>query len=144
VVADRTNLVTALRYLEERSALSPLEAARDFLDAGGRFTRTHYQAVVAARDLRHGLSLLASGPFRWLSAAATEGKPVSIPAIERRLDGALIRKAVALSRHDPVGIGVMLAYLERKINEVRNLRMIVRGRSLSMGPEQIDEWLIFT
>lgn len=142
LVADRTNLLTALRHLEDRNALTPVEAARDFLDAGGRFTRTHYQAVATARDLRHGLSLLAGTPFDWLSAAATDPKPISIPAIERQLDRVLIRETVALSRRDPLGIGVLLAYLERKINEVRNLRMIVRGRSLNLGPEQIDAWLI--
>ncbi|WP_447974707.1 V-type ATPase subunit [Nitrospira sp. Kam-Ns4a] len=142
LLVDRTNLLTALRYLEERSARSPLEAAHHFLEAGGRFTRSQYEAVVSARDLRHGLSLLAGGPFHWLAAAGAEGPPLSLPALERRLDRALLRETLRLSRGDPLGMGVGLAYLERKLNETRNLRMIARGKTLGMSREQIAEWLI--
>ena len=142
LLVDKTNLLTALRYLEERSALSPIEAARHFLEADGQFTRTHYDAVVEARDLRHGLSLLADTPYRWLTKTFAEGEPISPPLVERQLDRMVIRKAVGLSRHDPLGIGMPMAYLERKLNEVRNLRMIVRGKALGMGAEQIAEWLI--
>jgi V/A-type H+-transporting ATPase subunit C len=139
---DRVNVLTALRCLEERSLLSPLGAGRHFLDPGGRFTRARYEAVVGARDLRHGLSLLAETPFHWLATTVAEGQPISIPALERRLDRALMGEAIALSRCDPLGIGVAVAYVERKIDEVRNLRMIAQGKSVGLDAEQIAEWLI--
>ncbi|MEK6619195.1 MAG: V-type ATPase subunit [Nitrospirota bacterium] len=142
LLVDRANLLTALRYLEERSALSPIEAARHFLEADGQCTRTHYEAVVGARDLHHGLSLLADTPYRWLAKAFAAGEPVSLPLVERKLDRMVSREAVSLSRRDPLGIGVAVAYIERKVNEVRNLRMIMRGKVLGMGAEQIAEWLI--
>ena len=47
-----------------------------------------------------------------------------------------------LSRQDPLGIGVAIAYLEQKTNEVRNIRMILRGKALGMGVEQIAEWMM--
>jgi vacuolar-type H+-ATPase subunit C/Vma6 len=37
---------------------------------------------------------------------------------------------------------VALRYVEQKINEVRNLRMILRGRVQGMEPEQIMRWVI--
>lgn len=141
-LVDKTNLLTALRYLEERSTLSQIEASRHFLEGEGRFTRAQYQAVVGARDLRHGLSLLASTSYKWLAESFAEGKAVSLPLIERKLDRAVIHAAVVLSRRDPLGIGVVVGYIERKIDEVRNIRMITRGKALGMGAEQLAEWLI--
>ena len=142
LMVDKTNLLTALRYQEERSALSPLEAGRHFLEAEGWFTRAQYDAVVGASNLRHGLTLLASTSYRWLAELFAEGEALSLPLIERQLDRALIHETRRLSRRDPLGIGVVIAYVERKINEVRNIRMIMRGRALGMGAEQVAEWLI--
>lgn len=139
---DKANLLTALRYLSERSTLSPLEAGRHFLKPGGRFNRTHYETVVSARDLRDGLARLAATPYGWLAEAFLGKETISLPLVERKLDCAAIRNAVGLSRPDPLGIGLTIAYLEQKINEVRNLRMIIRGRALGMRNEQIAEWVM--
>ena len=141
-LVDKANLLTALRYLAERSVLSPIEASRHFLKAGGRLTRSHYEAVVSARELRDGLSRPTEAPYRWLAGTCAEGEPISLPLVERKLDRMAIRKAVNLSRQDPLGIGVAIAYLEQKTNEVRNIRMILRGKALGMGVEQIAEWMI--
>jgi vacuolar-type H+-ATPase subunit C/Vma6 len=62
--------------------------------------------------------------------------------VERQLDRRLIREAIGLARQDPLGIGVAMAYIERKVNEVRNLRTIMRGKAAGMGAGQIMEWLI--
>lgn len=139
---DRTNLVTASRYLEERSALSPCEAARHFIEAGGLLTRSQFEAVVGGRDLRDGLARLAGGPFHWLATWATQCQLLAPQALERQLDRVLLGGTLRLARRNPLGIGVCLAYVERKINEVRNLRMIVRGKLLGMEAERIAEWLI--
>ncbi|GIW54588.1 MAG: V-type ATP synthase subunit C [Nitrospiraceae bacterium] len=142
LIADRTNLSTALRFLAERSPLSPLEAVHHFIDAGGRLTRSHYEALVGARDLQQGLSLLTDGPFAWLPGDVGVAERLSLPFIERRLDRWMIRQAYGLARPEPLGIGLAIVYVERKINEVRNLRMIMRGKALGMGRETIEEWLI--
>lgn len=139
---DKANLLTALRYVSERSAFSPLEAGRHFLKPGGRFNRTHYETVVSARDLRDGLARLVATPYGWLAEAVRGKEPISLPRVERELDWAAIDYAVGLSRPDPLGIGLMIAYVEQKINEVRNLRMIIRGKALGMRNEEIEEWLI--
>jgi V/A-type H+-transporting ATPase subunit C len=142
LLVDKANLLTALRYLEERGALSPIEAGRHYLEVGGRLTRPLYHTVVGARDLRHGLSLLADTPYGWLAGRFAEGEPVTLPRVERRLDRWLIREAIGLARQEPLGIGVAVAYIERKVNEVRNLRMIMRGKASGMEAEQIEEWVI--
>ena len=139
---DKANLLTALRYLSERSALSPLEAGRHFLDAEGRFTRPQFDVVASARDLRHGLSLLGDTSYAWLASGLSVEQPVSLVRMERELDRMMIRETSGFRRREPLGIGVAVAYIEQRINEVRNLRMIARGKDLGMGGEQIAEWLI--
>ncbi|MGE3151297.1 MAG: V-type ATPase subunit [Nitrospiraceae bacterium] len=141
-LADSANLLAALRYLAERGARSSLEAGRHFLEAGGRFTRTRYEAVIGAPDLREGLNRLVATSFGWLTDLFRAKDSVSPPLVERELNRAAIRKSVALSRPDPLGIGPAIAYLERKTNEIRNLRMILRGKVAGMQPEQVEEWLI--
>lgn len=141
-LVDKTNLLTGLRYLAERTALSPFEAGRHFLKARGRFTRTHYEAIVDARDMRDGLARLAGTPYGWLADAFSDGEAISLPLVERKLDLVSLRKAVGLSRPDPLGIGSAILYIEQKTNEIRNIRMILRGKALGMQNEQIEEWLI--
>jgi V/A-type H+-transporting ATPase subunit C len=138
---DRTNLLTALRCLEERTALSPIEAARHFLDGGGRFTGRAFHSVVSARDLRQGLSLLVETLYAWLARSFPEGAPISAARIEQVLDRAVVRQTQRLARRDPLGIGVGIAYIEQKAREIRNLRMITRGKAAGIGAELIEEWL---
>lgn len=150
VLVDHANLLTALRHLRERTALSGVqgvlalgqEAGRQFLDLGGSLTRAHYLAVVGARDLRQGLSTLGETRFAWLADSFADREAVPLPLVERELDRALIRQASRLARQDPLGIGVAIAYLERKINEVRNLRTIMQSKVQGMGPDQIMQWVI--
>lgn len=141
-LADKVNILTALRYLAERSALSPVEARRHFVKGGGRFTRSDYEAVVDARDLHDGLARLTATPYGWLADVFPESDTIALPLVERHLDSAGMRKAVGLARPDPLGIGQAISYIEQKTNEVRNLRMILRGKALGMQKEQIAEWLI--
>ncbi|MDF0650689.1 MAG: hypothetical protein CV081_02375 [Nitrospira sp. LK265] len=141
-LVDKANLLTALRYLAEGSALSSIEAGRHFLKAGGRFTRTHYEAVVGARDIRDGLAGLDATPYGWLAGSVSDKEHISLPLVERKLDLVTVRKAASLSRPDPLGIGLAILYIEQKTNEVRNIRMILRGKALGMLNEQIEEWLV--
>ncbi len=152
LLVDKTNLLTAFRYLEERSALSGVsgaqqvalghEAGRYYLNAGGRVTPSLFRAVVGAGNLRHGLSLLAETPYRWLAGRFAETDPVSVPRMEGWLDRWLLHEAIGLARRDPLGIGVATAYIERKVSEVRNLRLIVRGKVSGMGPDHLMAWLV--
>lgn len=152
LLVDKTNLLTAFRYLEERSALSGIsgvqqvalshEAGRYYLDAGGRVTPSLFRSVVGAGNLRHGLALLAETPYRWLAGRFAETDPVSVTRMEGWLDRWLLHEAIGLARRDPLGIGVATAYIERKVNEARNLRLIVRGKASGMGPDHLMAWLI--
>ena len=66
----------------------------------------------------------------------------SIAVFEQALEDHLMRKALALSHGDPLGVGVSIAYLWAKQNEVTNLRIIVKGKSVGMPVERMRGELI--
>ena len=61
---------------------------------------------------------------------------------ERALEDYLTRKALTLGIGDPLGIGVGIAYLWAKQNEITNLRIIVKGKSVGMPLERVRGELI--
>jgi len=143
LLVDKTNLLTALHYVEQPSSSGTIDASRYFLAPEGWLTRKDYEAIAGASDLRHGLNLLAETPYAKVAEALAERETLSLPLIERHLDRMVLHHAVSLGREDPLGIGLCVAYIEQKVNEVKNIRMIMRAKNLGMGPGQIHEWLIF-
>ena len=142
-LADQVNLLMAFRCLTDVE-LKTLDAAETyFLDVGGRLTRQTFHAIVSARDSAHGLSKLMGTPHAWLAHAVQGASVGAVSLIEKKLREALLRETRKLALWDPLGIGVALRYVERKINEVRNLRLIMRGKAHGLSAGQISEWLVF-
>jgi len=141
LLVDKTNLLTALHYGEQPGSSGTIDAGRYFLAPEGFLTRKDYDAIASASDLRHGLNLLAKTPYAKMAEALAERETLSL--IERHLDRMVFHHAVSLGRKDPLGIGLCVAYIEQKVNEVRNIRMIMRAKDAKMRPEQVTEWLIF-
>ncbi len=146
--ADKANLLTALRHAEARGqqAAAPggdrEDAAREFLDGGGRFTRRHFAEVSGARGLSQALVRLSESPYRWLSKAEMPGEAPSLPLIERRLDRWLLHAAAAAARTDPLGAGLAFAYGARKMAEVQNLRLLVGSVTRRVPAGLLGAWLL--
>ncbi len=142
-LADQANVLMAFRCLTDVELKTVDAAETYFLDVGGRLTRQTFRAVVSATDITHGLSKLMGTPHAWLAHTAPESRIGMISLIERKLREAVLRETRRLAHSDPLGIGVALRYVERKINEVRNLRLIMRGKAHGLSAAQITEWLVF-
>lgn len=69
-------------------------------------------------------------------------KTGSIAGIERALEDYNIQKNVALFRADPLSIATIVAYVWAKINEIINIRIIVRGKDVEMPADDIKEALV--
>ena len=54
----------------------------------------------------------------------------------------LTRQALLSGIRDPQGIGVAISYLYAKLNEITNLRIIIRGKAVGMPAERVREDLI--
>ena len=66
----------------------------------------------------------------------------SIAVFERALEDYLMRKALGLGTGDPLGVGVVVGYLWAKQNEITNLRIVVKGKSVGMPEARVRGELI--
>jgi len=66
----------------------------------------------------------------------------SLAIFERKIEDFNIKKTVGLFRADPLSVGIIVAYMWAKFNEVTNLRIILRGKEVQMPEKDIKEALI--
>lgn len=69
-------------------------------------------------------------------------KTGSIAGIERALEDHNTQKNVALFRSDPLSVATVVAYVWAKINEIINIRIILRGKDVEMPSDDIKEALV--
>jgi V/A-type H+-transporting ATPase subunit C len=95
-------------------------------------------------DVDEVLDALKSTPYaRQLEAViGTYVEEGSLSVFERALEDYVMRKALDAGRGDPLGIGITIAYLWAKQNEVTNLRIIVKGTAVGMPPDRMRKELI--
>ena len=142
-LADQANVLMAFRCLSDVELKTLNAAEAYFLDVGGRLKRPTFHAIVSAGDMSHGISTLMGSPFEWLARTTQEGNIGTVSLIEREFRAALLREMRRLAHWDPLGVGVVLRYVERKINEVRSLRLIMRGKAHGLSGSQITDWIVF-
>ncbi len=142
LVVDGANAATAIKVVEE--GISPGDAGRYFLPGGRIYARRDFDRILSSKSVPDALERAAK--FRFAKAlrdipAPPAGVPV-LAAVERRLERALIRAMRAQVRQDPLGWGMAAGYLLDKACEIRNVRMIVRGRQAGLTDPDLKELLI--
>ena len=70
-------------------------------------------------------------------------KSGSLIALEIELYKYLLKESVLLLHQNPLSIDAILGYMFAKDIEVRNLRIIVKGKQLGLSDEFIESQLIF-
>lgn len=139
---DRANLMTALKAVDERIALADRRAY--FLPGGRIYELRDFERILASPSVDDALGISARSHFaRALKPplSSLPGMPL-VDVVERRLDLVLLRAMRAQMRSDPLGWGLLAAFLLNKIREVRNLRMIFRGRLVGLPDPDLMERLI--
>ena len=139
---DTTNLLTALKAVEERIVLA--DRGRHFLPGGRVFDRNAIDRILASPTLEEALEEASVSLFRG-PLAALPSPPAGIPflaVVERQVDRVPLRAFRALFRVDPLGWGALVSYLLDKLREVRNLRTIVRARLVDLPEAGLDGLLI--
>ncbi|HUK56229.1 MAG TPA: V-type ATPase subunit [Nitrospiria bacterium] len=131
-LADKTNLMTALKMADERAVF--LERGRFFLPGGTSFPYGDFVKVLEAGGLAEALLRVRATRFGPVLAGLGEPPPGlgTLAWVEKQLERATLRTAHRIHRTDPLGVGVVMAFLWDKIHELMNLRMIVRGRLVNL------------
>ncbi|MHB1341219.1 MAG: ATP synthase A1 subunit C [Coriobacteriia bacterium] len=139
---DTINLLTCIRLLN--ADLGDQVPLRFFLPGGLSVSEALFSDLAMKSDVDEVYDRLKRTPY---------GRPVeevavkyvesgSVSVFERALEDYMMRRAFAVGRGEPLGVGVIVSYLWMKTNEVTNLRIIVKGVSVGMPEGRIREELI--
>ncbi len=142
IQVDTMNLVTMLRF--QKADHESFKPEQYFLEGGHAIGMPLYVELSSLSDVDQVLDRLRGTPYGKLldEVAVKFIEENSISVFERALEDYLMRKALTLGIGDPLGIGVGIAYLWAKQNEITNLRIIVKGKSVGMPLERVRGELI--
>ena len=139
---DTANLVMVFRLL--KADVEGGKAERYFLSGGRSIRENLYKELSQLSDVDEVLDRLKGTAYAEAldEAALRYLEMASIPVFERALEELLMRTALVASIRDPHGVGVAIAYLYGKQNEITNLRIIVKGKTVGMPADRVREELI--
>lgn len=139
---DILNLVMVFRAAREDL---PAEKSQDyFLLGGAELDLETFQHLAAFSDIDEILDGLRGTRYGKLldEVAPRYLESLSVSVFERALEDQFVRGVLALASSDPLGIGIPIAYLWGKLNEVTNLRIIVKGVAVGMPADRTRKELI--
>ncbi|MDT8358355.1 MAG: V-type ATPase subunit, partial [Methanomicrobiaceae archaeon] len=139
---DAINLKTIFRLIRDKIGI---EEGKNAIISGGKVMDIDtLEELLASQKTREVLEYLKGTPYRFLPEhhpALTDGVNVSI--LERELDHFLIEKGTRLFRGDPLSIALVLGYIWAKDTEVKNIRIIARGKNAFLPEEDLLEDLVY-
>ena len=139
---DIMNLVMVFRL--QKADMESVDVDSFFLEGGIGVDIDLYRELAQMSDVDEVLDRLRGTIYgQTLDDVAMQYlEENSIAVFERSLEDYLMRKALSLGTGDPLGVGVAIAYLWAKANEITNLRIIVKGKSVGMPVERVRGELI--
>lgn len=139
---DNLNLVIVFRAARE--SLQPDQSAEYFLLGGADIDLDKYQRLAIMSDTDEILDELRSTRYGAVldDAVVRYLETMSLAVFERALEDHFTRRVLALGTRDPLGVGIPISYLWAKHNEVTNLRIIVKGKSVGLPVDRMRRELI--
>lgn len=139
---DVTNLVMVLRL--QSADIEELDVGRFFLEGGAVISRSLYDTLSGLSDVDEVLDKVRGTVYgRALhNASMLYLEQGSISVFERALEDVFMRSTLEIAKGDPLGIGVAISYFWAKQNEITNLRIIVKGKSVGMPVDRVRRELI--
>lgn len=137
------NILTLLRL--KRAKLGK-DAVKDFLILfGDKLKDSKMMALAGLEDLEELSKALSKTEYKNIIAKGIGEfkKNSSLIALEAELYKYLLKQSILFMHQHPLSIDVILGYMFAKDIEVRNLKIIVRGRQLGLSEEFIEGQLIF-
>jgi len=139
---DTSNLVMVLRLL--KADIGATQALNYFLEGGRAIRKDLFLELARMSDVDEVLDRLKRTMYAGAldEAALKYLESNSITVFERALEEQLMRRALMAGVKDPHGVGVAIAYLYGKQNEITNLRIVVKGIAVGMPADRVREELI--
>ncbi|HET6351325.1 MAG TPA: V-type ATPase subunit [Coriobacteriia bacterium] len=139
---DILNLIMLFRSAREN--LSNEQAERYFLLGGHGLELEMYIRLSALSDIDEVLDGLRATHYGKVleDVAPLYLETMSIATFERALEDYLTRKMIAVGATDPLGVGIPIAYLWSKQNEVTNVRIITKAKDIGIPADRTRRELI--
>jgi len=142
-MVDSTNLKIILRAKVDGLKFEDIEPY--MISDGYQIREWKLKDLMEAEDVAGVVSGLEGTDYATLlaEAMADYNETSSIASFETALDNHVNNTAKKISLKNQFGIGPMIGFLSRKEREIKNLKIIVRGkREEGFSPAQIKEMLI--
>lgn len=136
------NMLTLLRL---KKAKFGKETVKDFIIQSGSLSDSKITALANLDDLGEISRALEKTEYRNAVAKGIEElkKNNSLIMLEAELYKLLLRQSILLLHQHPLSVDVILGYMFAKDIEVRNLKIIVKGKQLGLSEEFMESQLVF-
>ncbi len=131
--ADRIN-----RYIIRSKATRPEENM-------AALSRRHLiEKLLQAENIDECFTILRTTPFRHAVAHAQQSyeQTGSLIDLERHLQLYLLKHTKLLSHKHPLSVDIVLSYLFAKVNEIRNVFMLIKGKQLGVPESFLEQELV--
>jgi len=140
IEADITNLNTVLRFLSSpESRIVIQENIEEFFVEPGHISRNELKHILEKGNLSRKIFKVKYSNYNPFLAHAQDSfnKDHLLSNFENWMEVYKLNWAARLSSRYPLGIGVPISYIVRKISEARNLRWISHSINFGINPEYI-------
>jgi V/A-type H+-transporting ATPase subunit C len=139
---DVVNLRTVLRMI--RDHVESEEAQEFFIEGGKELPPDKLNHLVTLHSIEDVLKELEQTTYRFLANVPEIAiKTQKISVLEKQLEKFLIKKGVSAFSGDPLSIASVIGYFWAKYNEITNIRIISRCKTVDLPDEQLKEELIY-
>lgn len=141
---DFVNMMTLLR-LSREPLPEDINITTYFIEGGKELSISKLTELAKIKDIKKTIEALAETSYRDGLNRGLQKYMMnsSMASIERALEDYNTRKIISLFIGDPLSVSLIAAYVWAKINEIINIRIILRGKEVQMPPQEIREALIF-
>ncbi|MHB8894196.1 MAG: V-type ATPase subunit [Candidatus Geothermincolia bacterium] len=138
---DMRNISTLVRI---RGLKLDDEEVENLRIAGGTLSQDEFLGLHRLGDIVQIVSEYPDPRLRkLLEKALAEYQEIDVVAFDKELEREIIRRGVAMSNVDVLGIGVTIGYLFSKQNEIINLRIMLRGKMMDRPEADVKKDLFF-
>lgn len=137
------NILTLLRL---KKAESPKELIKEFIiPTGDRLKDSKIAGLADVDDIDELSKALERTEYKGIISKGVWEfrKSGSLMALEAELYKYLLKQSILLLHQHPLSIDVILGYMFAKDIEVRNLKIMIKGRQLGLSGEFIESQLVF-
>ena len=139
---EALNILTLLRL---KKAKFGKEAIKDFIITSRGLIGSKIVALAALDDFDEFSRTLEKTEYKDIISKGIEEfkKTKSLIALETELYKHLLKRSILLIHQHPLSVDVILGYMFAKDIEVRNLKIIIKGKQLGLSEEFIESQLIY-